>query len=126
MGIPYKTDPGENAARKCKVFGVLSLFFFPPVFFVLSLINYRKYRETGNGDYEGYARTGKICSVVSIAWQGVKILIAGFLILLGIVTEVSTVTVQLPENSSYSESAGAPEYTTCWVVENSAADGLPL
>ena len=70
----YMLDPGEDAAKNCKIFGILSLFVVPIVFIILAFVKYNEYQRIGNGMHASDATTGRTCAIVSIVLQAVAII----------------------------------------------------
>ena len=63
---PVQADPGEKAAKLCKVFGVLSIFFLNVPFAILTFIFYGRCLKTGNGENLDKAKTGRTCAIIGI------------------------------------------------------------
>lgn len=83
----YLSDPGEQDARNCRLFGILPLFFIPILFSILALVKYGDYQKSGNGSHQSEAKTGRTCGIVSLALQGVSVVLA---IIIGIGLAVFT------------------------------------
>ena len=70
------TDPGTRNAIQSLIFGILSFAVLPPVFAILSLVKYKKYVKTGNGENASKARAGKVCGIISLVLQAIAIIFA--------------------------------------------------
>ena len=67
-------DPGEDEAKNCKVFGILSLFLLPLIFAIISLVYAGNYSTKGNGQHSGDVSTGRTCAIISLILQGLGII----------------------------------------------------
>ena len=70
----FMYDPGAEAAKNCKIFGILSLFVVPIVFIILAFVKYNEYQRIGNGMNASDANTGRTCAIVSIVLQAVAVI----------------------------------------------------
>ena len=77
---PYEVpwDPGESAAKNCKLFGILALFVFPVIFGVLSLVYYGNYKADGNGMHRSDARVGRACAIIALVLRGIALIIGWY------------------------------------------------
>ena len=96
----YLSDPGEQDAKNCRLFGILSLFFIPTLFSILSLVKYSDYQKSGNGSHQSEAKTGRTCSIVSLVLQGVSVVI-GIIVLIASVLLTVGAESRLLEHSNH-------------------------